>query len=146
MFASLPTQMAAAINSQLASQLELWVSLNDKMLEGVEKFVNLNMNASAASQQLLSAEKPPEPCWVSVSHVGPLSYGYQVADVAWCWYAELAKMARARVGQTNRKMAELFEDRARNALAGAGRMGSIAMQIPGQSSAESAKTITREQK
>lgn len=146
MFASLPTQMAAAINSQLASQLELWVSMNNKMLESAQKFVNLNMNAPAASQQLLSAENAPGPCRVGASHGGPhgnvLSYGYQAADVAWRLYAELANLARARIDQTNRKMSELFEDTAKNTLDGAGRMGSIAMPIPGQSSSASPKTIS----
>lgn len=158
MFASFPTQMATAINSQLASQLELWVSLNNKMLESVERFVNLNMhaakqsliNASAASQQLRSAENSPGLYWLSVSHVAPngnvLSYGYQVADIAWCLYAELAKLAQARVDETNRKMTELFEGRANNALVGAGRMASIAMPIPGKSSSASRTTMTREQK
>jgi phasin family protein len=133
MFASLPTQMAAALNSQLASQLELWVSLNNKMHESVEKFVKLNMNAvkqsqvnaSAASQQLLSAENATGSCWMSANHVQPggnmLSYGYQAADIVWGMYAELAKLAQARVDENNRKMMECYEDMTRNTLDGAGR-------------------------
>ena len=158
MFASFPTQITAEISSQLASQLELWVSLNNRLLESIDKYVNLNMqaakqslvDASAASPQLRSRDNAPGSGWVNPSHVGPngnvLRYGYQAADIAWCLYAELAKLAQVRLEETDRRMTESLDDGEKNALNGTGRMGSIVMQIPGKSSSASPTTMTREQK
>jgi hypothetical protein len=103
MFASLPTQMVAATRSHLTSQLELWVSLNKKVLESTGKFVDLNLDA--ANQFLVNAATGS--CWMSANQVQPggnmLSHGYQAADIAWGTYAELAKLALARVDESNRK-------------------------------------------
>ena len=92
MFA-IPEQFSNATKASLESQFALFSSLTQKTFEGVEKLVDLNINAaratleesSAVARQLLGAKDPQEFFSVSASQAQPaaekaLSYSRQLVD------------------------------------------------------------------
>jgi len=130
MFA-IPEQFSNATKSTLESQFALISSLTSKTFEGVEKLVDLNINAaratleesSAVARQLLSAKDPQEFFSVTAAQAQPtaekaLSYGRQVAAIAAGTQAEFTKAAEQQIAETNRKVISLVDEVTKNAPAG----------------------------
>ena len=130
MFA-IPEQFSAASKANFEAQLALITSLTNKAFEGMEKVVDLNINAvkssleesNAAAKQLLSAKDPQEWLSVAAAQAQPnaekaLAYGRHLASIASGVQAEFTKAAEAQIAETSRKVLELVEEVSKNAPAG----------------------------
>jgi len=122
-----PEQFAAAQKANL----ETLFGLTGKAFEGVEKLVELNLQAVRSNisegqehaQRLLSAKDPQEVLAVNASYAQPaaeklLSYGRHVYEIAAATQAEFARVAEAHYEDQNRKVQSLVDNVARNAPAG----------------------------
>ena len=130
MFA-IPEQFSNATKASLESQFALFSSLTQKTFEGVEKLVDLNINAaratleesSAVARQLLGAKDPQEFYSVAASQAQPaaekaLSYSRQLASIAAGTGAEFSKAAESQIVEANRKVISLVDEVSKNAPAG----------------------------
>ena len=130
MFA-IPEQFSNATKANLESQFALFSSLTAKTFEGVEKLVELNINAAKASleessiatRQLLSAKDPQEFFSLSAAQAQPtaekaMSYSRQVAAIAAGTQAEFTRAAEQQIADTSRKVITLVDEVTKNAPAG----------------------------
>ncbi len=130
MFA-IPEQFSAASKANIQAQLALLTTLSNKTFEGLEKFVDLNLNVAKASleesnaavKQFLSAKDPQEFFSLAAAQAQPnaekaLAYGRHVATIASDVQAEFSKAAEAQIAETSRKVLELVEEVTKNAPAG----------------------------
>lgn len=134
MFA-IPEQFSNATRANFESQFAIFSTLASKAFEGVEKLVDLNVNAvkatleesSVAARQLLSAKDPQEFFSLSAAQAQPaaekaMSYTRQLASIAAGTQAEFNKAAETQIAETNRKVIALVEEVTRNAPAGTENM------------------------
>ncbi len=130
MFA-IPEQFSNATKANFESQFAIFSSLTSKAFEGVEKLVDLNINAAKASleessiatRQLLAAKDPQEFFSLTAAQVQPtaektISYGRQLATIAAGTQAEFSKAAESQIAETNRKVISLVDEVSKNAPAG----------------------------
>lgn len=130
MFA-IPEQFSNATKANLETQFAMLSSLTSKTFEGMEKLVDLNINAakatleesSAAARQLLQAKDPQEFFSLTAAQAQPtaekaLSYGRQLASIAVGAGAELSKAAESQIVEANRKVISLVDEVSKNAPAG----------------------------
>lgn len=130
MFA-IPEQFSNATKANFEAQFSLFSTLTAKAFEGVEKLVELNLNAAKASleessvtaRQLLSAKDPQEFLSLTTSQLKPraekaLAYSRQVAAIAAGTGAEFSKVAESQIAETNRKVISLVDEVSKNAPAG----------------------------
>jgi phasin family protein len=130
MFA-IPEQFSNATKANFDAQFAIFSSLTSKAFEGMEKLVDLNINAakatleesSATTRQLLSAKDPQEFFALSAAQAQPtaekaMSYSRQVASIAAGTQAEFSKAAEFAITETNRKVVELIDQVTQNAPAG----------------------------
>jgi phasin family protein len=124
-------QFSAATKANFDAQISLITALTGKIFEGVEKIVDLNLNAAktsieestAAAKQLLAAKDAQEFFTLSTSHAQPtaekaLAYGRHLAAIASSTQAEITKTAETQIAETNRKIIALVEEVSKNAPAG----------------------------
>lgn len=124
-------QISAATKSQLESQLALFSNLTAKTFEGVEKFIDLNLNVARASleesaaavQQLIAAKDMQEFLSLTAAQTQPnaekaLAYGRHLAGIATGVQSEYTKAAEAQFEENNRKVIALIEELSKNAPAG----------------------------
>lgn len=132
---SVPEQFSAATKANFNAQLALMISLTDKTFEGVEKFVELNMNAAksaleestATAKQLLAAKDPQEFFNLTSAHAQPasekaLAYGRHLASIASSTQADFTRAAETQITETNRKVLALIEEVSKNAPPGSENM------------------------
>lgn len=130
MFA-IPEQFSSATKANLESQFALLSALTAKTFEGMEKLIDLNLNAakatleetSAATRQLLAAKDPQEFFSLSAAQAQPtaekaMSYSRQLASIAAGTGAEFSKAAESQIVETNRKVISLVDEVSKNAPAG----------------------------
>jgi phasin family protein len=130
MFA-IPEQFSNATKANFEAQFALLSTLTAKTFEGMEKLVELNVNAakaaleesSAAARQLLSAKDPQEFLSLTTSQLKPraekaMAYSRQVAAIAAGTGAEFSKVAESQIAETNRKVLSLVDEVSKNAPAG----------------------------
>ena len=130
MFA-IPEQFSNATKANLESQFALFSSLTAKTFEGVEKLVELNINAARTSlessqnvtRQLLGAKDPQEFFSVTASQAQPAAekvtaYSRELASIATGTGAEFSKVAESQIVETNRKVIALVDEVSKNAPAG----------------------------
>jgi phasin family protein len=130
MFA-IPEQFSNATKANFEAQFALFSTLTSKAFEGVEKLVELNINAAKASmeessiatRQLLSAKDPQEFLALSAAQAQPtaekaMSYTRQLAAIAAGTQAEFTKAAETQIAETNRKVISLVDEVTKNAPAG----------------------------
>ena len=130
MFA-IPEQFSNATKASFESQFALFSSLTQKTFEGVEKLVDLNINAaratleesSAVARQLLGAKDPQEFFSVSASQAQPaaekaLSYSRQLASIAAGTGAQFSNAAESHIVESNPKVISLVDEVSKNAPAG----------------------------
>lgn len=122
-----PEQFVAAQKANL----ETLFGLTGKAFEGVEKLVELNLQAVRSNisegqehaQRLLSAKDAQELLALNASYAQPaaeklLSYGRHVYEIAAATQAEFARVAEAHLEDQNRKVQSLVDNVAKNAPAG----------------------------
>ncbi|UVW27980.1 phasin family protein [Massilia sp. H6] len=130
MFA-IPEQFSNATKSNLEAQFALFSSLTAKTFEGMEKLVELNINAARTSleasqnvtRQLMGAKDPQEFFSVTASQAQPtaekaMSYSRQLASIASGTGAEFSKVAETQIVETNRKVIALVDEVSKSAPAG----------------------------
>lgn len=122
-----PEQFVAAQKANL----EALFGLTSKAFEGVEKLVELNLQAIRSNlaetqehtQRALSAKDPQELLALQAGYAQPLaekvlSYGRHVYEIASATQAEFVKVAEAHYEEQNRKVQSLVDNVAKNAPAG----------------------------
>jgi phasin family protein len=122
-----PEQFVAAQKANL----ETLFGLTGKAFEGVEKLVELNLQAVRSNitegqehaQRLLSAKDVQEVLALNASYAQPaaeklLSYGRHVYEIASATQAEFARVAEAHYEDQNRKVQSLVDNVVKNAPAG----------------------------
>ena len=130
MFA-IPEQFSNATKANVESQFAIFSALASKAFEGVEKLVDLNINAAKATleetsnttRQLLAAKDPQEFFATAAAQAQPaaekaLSYSRQLASIAAGAQAEFNKAAETQIAESNRKVIALVDEVTRNAPAG----------------------------
>ena len=133
-----PEQISAATKANFDAQLALFTTLTGKAFEGVEKFIELNLNAaksyleesSAATKQLLAAKDPQEFFNLSAAQAQPtaekvLAYSRHLANIATSTQAEFTHAAEAQIAETNRKVLSLIDEVSKNAPAGSEQFVSL---------------------
>ncbi|MYM38515.1 phasin family protein [Duganella qianjiadongensis] len=128
---SIPEQFSNATKANFESQFAIFSTLTNKAFEGVEKFVDLNLNAakasleesSATAKQLLAAKDPQEFFSLATAQAQPaaektLAYGRHLASIASTTGAEFSKAAETQIAETNRKVISLVDEVSKNAPAG----------------------------
>jgi phasin family protein len=122
-----PEQFVAAQKANL----ETLFGLTGKAFEGIEKLVELNLQAVRSNlaetqeqaQRALSAKDAQELLALQASYAQPLaekmlSYGRHVYEIASATQTEFAKVAEAHYEEQNRKVQSLVDNVAKNAPAG----------------------------
>lgn len=122
-----PEQFVAAQKANL----ETLFGLTGKAFEGVEKIVELNLQAVRSNiaegqehaQRLLSAKDAQELLALNASYAQPaaeklLSYGRHVYEIAAATQAEFTRVAETHLEDQNRKVQSLVDNVAKNAPAG----------------------------
>lgn len=130
MFA-IPEQFSAASKANLDAQVSMLTAFANTAFEGIEKFVELNINAAKATleesaettQQLLAAKDPQEFFSLSAAKAQPnaekaLAYSRHLASIATNTQAELTKVAESQIAETSRKVIAFVDDLSKNAPAG----------------------------
>jgi phasin family protein len=130
MFA-IPEQFSNATKANFESQFALLTSLTSKTFEGMEKLIDLNLNAakatleesSSAARQMLAAKDPQEFFSLTAAQAQPtaekaLSYSRQLASIAAGTGAEFSKAAESQIVEANRKVISLVDEVSKNAPAG----------------------------
>ena len=128
---SIPEQFSTATKTNLEAQFAMFSSLTSKAFAGVEKLVELNLNAakasmeesSATSKQLLSAKDPQEFFSLTAAQAQPaaeklMAYSRHVAAIASGTQAEFSKAAELQIAETNKKVISLVDEVSKNAPAG----------------------------
>ncbi|WP_034301119.1 TIGR01841 family phasin [Herbaspirillum sp. RV1423] len=124
-------QFSAATKTHFQAQLDLINALTTKTFEGVEKIIELNLNAakasleesSAAAKQFAAIKDPQELLALAQSQAQPTAekaaaYGRHLASILSAMQAELTKTAETQVAETSRKVSALVDEIAKNAPAG----------------------------
>lgn len=130
MFA-IPEQFSNATKANFEAQFAIFSSLTSTAFAGIEKLVDLNINAakasleetSATTRQLLSAKDPQEFFSLTAAQAQPtaekaISYSRQLASIAAGTQAEFSKAAEQQIADTNRKVVALVDEVSKNAPAG----------------------------
>lgn len=120
-------QIAATHKANVETMLEL----GQKAFAGVEKMVELNLQAAKASLEetaehakaLLSAKDAQEVLALQASLIQPasekaVSYGRQLYEIASATQAEVAKVAESQLASAQEKMSALVDSALKNAPAG----------------------------
>ncbi len=128
---SIPEQFSTATKTSMEAQFAIFSTLTGKAFEGVEKLIDLNLNAakssmeeaSATAKQLLSAKDAQEFFSLSAAQAQPTAekataYGRQLAAIAADTQAQFTKTAETQIAETNKKVVALVEEVSKNAPAG----------------------------
>jgi phasin family protein len=122
-----PEQITAANKANL----DAFVELTQKAFEGVEKLVELNLQAARATlgesaehaKALIAAKDPQEVLALQSGLLQPsaekaTAYGRQVYEIASATQAEIAKLAEAQFSAAQQSIMSLVDSAAKNAPAG----------------------------
>lgn len=122
-----PEQFAAAYQTSL----ETFFALAQTTFEGVEKMVELNLNAARASleetvgktKSLMSVKDPQEFLSFGASQFQPnaekaVAYSRHLYDIASSTQAEFSRVAEAQIAEANKKLVAFIDTASKNAPAG----------------------------
>lgn len=145
---SFQEQLSAAAKAHFEGQLALLNTLTAKAFEGVEKVIELNLNAakvsleesSDATKQLLSAKDPQEFLTISAAQAKPnvdkaAAYGRHLAGIASGTQAEIGRAAEAQVAETSRRINAMLDEVGKNAPAGSENAIAILKSVIGNANA-----------
>lgn len=135
---SVPEQFSAATKAYLDSQLALFTTLNGRLIENVEKIIQLNVDivktssqeSEAATKQLFSAKDANELLHLNTAQTRPmaekvLAYTRDLAAIATDSQAEFTRVMETQVAASNRKVQTLLEEVSKNAPAGSEQLTSF---------------------
>ncbi|MDY7546361.1 TIGR01841 family phasin [Glaciimonas sp. CA11.2] len=145
---SFQEQFSAATKAHFEAQLALLNTLTTKAFEGVEKVIELNMNATKASmeessvsaKQLLGAKDAQEFMSISASQAKPsaekaAAYGRHLQGIATGTQNELTKAAEVQIAETSRRINALIDEVSKNAPAGSENAIAILKSVIGNANA-----------
>lgn len=128
-------QLSEATKAQMEAQIALFNTLTGKVVESVEKAIELNMNAtksvldnaSSTVQQMLAAKDPQQAMAVAADQVQPaaeraLAYGRHVATVVSTTQAEFTRTMETQIAENSRQVNQLVDDLVKAAPAGTENM------------------------
>lgn len=128
-------QLSEATKAQMEAQIALFNTLTGKVVESVEKAIELNMNAtksvldnaSSTVQQMLAAKDPQQAMAVAADQVQPaaeraLAYGRHVATVVSTTQAEFTRTMETQLAENSRQVNQLVDDLVKAAPAGTENM------------------------
>lgn len=128
---SVPEQLAAAAKAHFESQFQLLNTLTGKAFEGMEKVIELNMNAAktsldeatGAAREVGAATDPQALLSASAAQLQPnaekaLDYNRRLAEIGDDIYAEFSKVAEEQVAESRKKLQALIDEAEKNAPAG----------------------------
>ena len=128
---SFSEQISTATKTHLEAQLGMINALTSRAFEGVEKMIELNVNAAKASleesavtaRQLLSAKTAQEFFTLSAAQAQPnaekvLSYGRHFAGIASSTQADLTKAAEEKIAEVRNAVNGFVNEVTKNAPAG----------------------------
>ncbi len=126
-------QLATAARTQLDHQLQLATSIAGSLLDGMEKLVGLNLQATRASVEAslgsaknLLAAKDPQEFFTLASHQAQpqtdiaLTYGRHLSSIASDAHRDLSRVAENQMTASSRQMVSLLDGFASIAPAGSG--------------------------
>lgn len=129
--ATMTEQFSEVTRANLESQVSFMTAVSNKMFEGMQKMIDLNIQAARTSmdesnetiRQLMSAKGPQEFLSMSSQQAKPslekaMSYSRHVANITSTTQAEITKVAEEQLAESNRKVIGLVEQAAQNAPAG----------------------------
>ncbi|MFZ1181046.1 MAG: TIGR01841 family phasin [Herbaspirillum sp.] len=124
-------QFSTATKTHFQAQLDLINTLTTKAFEGVEKIIELNLNAarasleesSAAAKQFAAINDPQELLAMAQAQAQPAAekaaaYSRHLVSILSATQAELTKAAEAQIAETNRRISALIDEVAKNAPIG----------------------------
>jgi phasin family protein len=145
---SIQEQFAAATKAHFEAQLQMINSLTSKMFEGVEKVIELNVNAAKTSMEEVSdaakaigtAKDPQAFLSSAATQLQPaaekaLDYGRRLTAIAESVQPEFSKAAETQLTETRKKLAALVDEAAKNAPAGSESTIAIMQSIVGNADA-----------
>lgn len=145
---TVPEQFSAATKANFESQLAMINALTAKAFEGVEKVIQLNINAgrasleesSATARQLLAAKDAQEFFSLTAAQAQPtaekaVAYGRHLVGIASTTQAEFAKATESQIAEATRKVSTLVDEVTKNAPAGSENAIAILKSMIGNASA-----------
>jgi len=128
---SIPEQLATATKSHLDAQLALVNALTGKAFEGVQKVIELHLDATKASMQEVAdtmkqtgtAQGSQDLLSTAAEKAQPnvekaIDYSRRLAELAANMQAEFAKATEAQVAETTRTLTSLMDEASRNVSPG----------------------------
>lgn len=129
--ATVTEQLSAVTRTNLESQVALMTAVSNKMFEGMQKLIDLNLQAvrtsldesNEAMRQIMSVRDTRDLITISSQQAQPtlekaISYGRHVASIATTTQAEVTKAAEEQIAESNRKVIGLVEQVTQNAPSG----------------------------
>lgn len=126
-------QLATAARTQLDNQLQLATAITGSLIDGMEKLVGLNLQATRASVEAsigsaknLLAAKDPQEFFTLASHQAQpqadiaLTYGRHLSSIASDAHRDLSRAAETQLTASSRQMVSLLDGFAGIAPAGSG--------------------------
>lgn len=145
---SFQDQFSAATKAHFDAQLELITTLTNKAFEGVEKVIELNVNAtkatledySATSKQVIGAKDAQELTSLAASQAQPnadklVAYSRHLAGILSTTQSEFTKAAEAQIAETSRKVSTLIDEVSKNAPAGSENAIALLKSVIGNANA-----------
>jgi phasin family protein len=128
---SFQEQISAATKSNLEAQLAMMNMLVSKSFDGMERLVELNLNAAKSAlqettthaQQLLAAKDAQEVLSLNTTQAQPgaekfMAYGRNLLGIASGLQSEFVKAAEAQVSEHGRKLSNFVDEVSKSAPAG----------------------------
>ncbi len=128
-------QITSTARNSMTSQLNLATSLTGSMLESMEKFMGLNLQAAKATvensinnaQHLMLAKDPQEFFATSAQQAQPqtdivLTYARHLATIASGAHFELSKVAESQISESGRNVTDMINELSKHAPAGSENM------------------------
>ncbi|MBI1892242.1 MAG: TIGR01841 family phasin [Burkholderiales bacterium] len=132
---SVRDHFSEASQASLEAQLALNAAIAEKLLEGVQRFAELNKSVVAASLQdmenmareLLAADNPQSFISTVISQAQPIlhkafAYGCHMVGISAGTQTGLADLAASRIAATNREVTQLVAEVSKNAPPGFNRV------------------------
>jgi phasin family protein len=145
---SFQDQFSAATKAHFDGQLQLFNTLTKEAFEGVKKVIELNVSAtsasleemSAASQQFSGIKDPQEFTTLAASQAQPnadkaVAYSRHLAGILTSTQSEFAKAAEAQIAETSRKVTTLIDEVSKNAPAGSENAIAMLKSVVGNANA-----------
>ena len=145
---SIPEQFADAAKAHFEAQLQLINTLTGNVFQGVEKVVELNVNAAktslenvtGAAKEISAIKDPQSLLAASAAQLQPaaesaIEYGRALTAIGEGMQAEITQAAEAKIAETRKTLAALIDEAVKNAPAGSEQTIAIMKSIVGNADA-----------